>query len=81
MLLPDPVGVERITLAPVRISMTASSCAGYSEIPRPSTQVVKASRSVSGSLERGSRSVSVIRPPSSPTGHEATATGHRRCHD
>ena len=47
---PEPVGVERITLLPVTSSISASSCAGYSERPRSSkAQSAKASTRSSGS--------------------------------
>ena len=38
---PDPVGVARMTLAPVASSMMASSCAGYSSSPRLSVHSTK----------------------------------------
>ena len=39
--LPVPVGVERMTFAPETISMSASSCAGYSGNPRDSAHSTK----------------------------------------
>ncbi len=59
-LLPDPVGVLRMTLAPETSSMTASSCAGYSARPRSPAQWEKASNSSSSSAIEVSRSVSAV---------------------
>ena len=47
--LPDPVGVARITFAPLTISISASSCAGYSTVPLASAHAAKEANSTSGS--------------------------------
>jgi hypothetical protein len=77
MLLPDPVGVDRITFDPETTSMSASSCAGYRLRPWASTHPANASKRSSGSVlfgrwsmrGRGCCSVAgaswVVMPPSS----------------
>ena len=62
-LLPDPVGVDRMTFAPETISMSASSWCGYSASPRRLDHPAKASKTASGSGVAGSRSISVIAVP------------------
>src|SRR5215472_13108280 len=62
-LLPDPVGVDRMTFAPETTSMSASSWCGYSASPRRLDHPAKASKTASGSGVAGSRSVSVITVP------------------
>src|ERR1700746_3126460 len=59
-LLPDPVGVDKMTFAPDTISMRASSWCGYSASPRRLDHPAKASKTASGSGVAGSKSVSVI---------------------
>jgi hypothetical protein len=62
-LLPDPVGVDRMTFAPETISMSASSWCGYRASPRRLDHPAKASKTASGSGVPGSRSISVIAVP------------------
>src|SRR5688572_19858801 len=65
-LFPEPVGVLTITLEPDTTSISASSCAGYSASPRPSTHAEKASNRLSGSLMAGRSSVRLMAAPMLP---------------
>lgn len=62
--LPDPVGVAKMTLSPDNRASDASSCAGYSEIPREEVQEVKESQTASSISVLGTFSRSAMETPS-----------------
>src|SRR5262249_517957 len=58
-LLPDPVGVDRMTLAPEPISLSGSSWCSYSRSPCCAAQPANASNTASGPPSPMGRSASV----------------------
>src|SRR3954451_4743318 len=85
--LPDPVGVDRTTLAPLTSSISASSCAGYSVVPPAAAHSENRANSASGSApvarkavrsdgssSRGGATVAVIVRNSVPDGSKLPAS-------